>query len=514
MADLSNLSDKKKRDIEALIEMVRGMSNQSDSDSMSDGGGVINTSVVSEGDSTSFSPEDILPTKEDAKLQESDMYVEEADDGWSSSNDGWSESDNSADGWSESSSTSDDGWGDNDAWLNGEEPEADSYEAIKQSTREERTNHIQSDMQPEKPKREKIIAFPMSQVDIDNAFNPDLQQIAEELKNEGNAVQKTTSFDVDFVNILKSAGFYDKRKEASRSKNVEKKVNSQVLYKEDTLTDYNGNPKEYKRVICNANWGSGFYDNLSNENCLKNLGMLRREVTQSILSYFGSWDRIHDIYVEDEILVINGFAYTPKLLNMDANISKFPLDTYEYIKTGRIASLFDWSVLNYMSNLRVLSLQTFDFANDVVANDLEMDFFSIATFFSSLPKLQIIHIEGQTIDRNKPKEKAEDDEDKTVYESMNDSLKLKARISQAFGNYNFNIYTATNAGQDFFVNSLKDYAKNRGSKGFLRYSAGVVGRFVGATAATTLNAGLHLIGGVAKGLFQTFKDAMTPVDNQ
>lgn len=332
---------------------------------------------------------------------------------------------------------------------------------------------------------------------------------AQELKEENKVIDSMSAFEEAMKKVYDSVEMMDARKSAVNSERTDMNT---VIYKDSTYTQADGTEVKYKRAVCHANWGSQFYDNLSDNDRSSNYYKLCEEVTNSIEEYFGGFDRIRTICVQNDELIINDIAYTPRMLNLEENAKKFPFDTYEYIKTGRIAPLFCWTTLLSMHNLRDLNVSTVEFANDYIAADLGYYTLSIPHLFSSIKCLSTVTIAGETVYRDNPNASSKKFFNKTSRESVEDSLEREGRFRQFYSDFNWNIYTATNSVQNFFVGSLSDYAKNRGTKNWFRYGIGVVARSVGAVASTAVNAFTHLVGGTLKLGKAILKDGMTPID--
>lgn len=332
---------------------------------------------------------------------------------------------------------------------------------------------------------------------------------AKELQEENKVIDSISAFEEAMKKVYDSVEMMDARKASVNSDRTDVDA---VIYKDSTYTNPDGTEGKYKRAVCNANWGSQFYDNLSDNDRSGNYYKLCNEVTASIEAYFGGFERIRTIRVENDELIINDIAYTPRLMNLEETAKKFPFDTYEYIKTGRIAPLFYWATLMSMPNLRDLSISTVEFANDYVAADLGYYTLSIPYLFSNLNCLSTVTIAGETVYRDDPNAKSKKYANKTSKEAVEDAVEREGRFRQFYSDFNWNIYTATDSVQNFFVRSLSDYARNRGTKNWCRYGIGVVARSVGAVASTAVNALTHLVGGTLKLGKAIFKDGMTPVD--
>lgn len=315
-----------------------------------------------------------------------------------------------------------------------------------------------------------------------------------------------------FSNLYKTIEFAEKCRKSASSPVTSKQATSEVCYKRNSYEDYTGKAREYKIALINADYGKNFYENISESNRIKNLDMLREEISKSVEQYYGGYKRITDIAIFNNQLIVNNVAFAPRLQGIGAIESRFPLDTYNYIKSGCIAPLFDWGYLGSMTSLRTLNIETGAFANDFVANDLGDRTLNIVKLFERLPNLSVLCIEGNVLNRDDLFEdgRAKRNPEKTT--RVSHALNLGAKINKLYSDMNFNLMQTSNSVQGFFVDSLVSYAKNRGNKNFLHYSIGVVARVFGAGTAVVGNFGLHTVGGLVKGVAKTFKDAITPIN--
>ena len=302
------------------------------------------------------------------------------------------------------------------------------------------------------------------------------------------------------------------QKKAAQSKSTDKQATSPIMFSKNTMEDVNGNALGYKRAVTRLNLSKDFLDNISTENRLKNLDMLREKISQGISNFYGSFDRVSSLYVTNGYLVINGVAYTP-VIGDENFANNFPMDTYEYIKSGKVAYLFDWGYLLKMINLRVFSIETYDFANDFIANDLNMDNFRVPYFFAKFRKLQKLSIGGEVIDRDNPLEQSSTDSSRSKKDVVEDNIERHSRFSKHFSHMSFDYYKATSSLSSFATDSLVSYAKNRNNKGFLKYSIGVLGRGAFATTAGLINLSAGLVKGLVSLGKEVLHDGFTPYED-
>lgn len=271
------------------------------------------------------------------------------------------------------------------------------------------------------------------------------------------------------------------------------RYNDDIFYKHCTYKIGN-TVKQFKLAKVNVRWDSQFKE--GSENIPRNIEILKALVTNSILELYGSWNRIYEIAVVDSMLIMNGVCYFPSINEND--LSKFPLDSVDYIKNGCVAPFFNWKYLRNMKRLSVLSIDDENFYANEIANDLGLcRSIGIESAFNICQNLMTFILGRRTLSRD------ELHSEKSV--PMKKSL-AKVKRNMVFSDgYKINVYNATNGLQDYMFGSLKTYATNRGNKGLFRFCVGTAVRAGLAGVSGILNAGTHLLGGA----FQVLKEMCT-----
>lgn len=369
----------------------------------------------------------------------------------------------------------------------------------------------------EAPKKSNVIPFPTKNyTDQTPVAQIDIMEMKAESKDE-DIMSRLSKMDLPFFDKA-SASVYarqsvvDDCKESAHSERTNVIADCDILYVQNKFTDADGKSKDYKSAVVPLRMGTTFLDNMSMDNRSKNLDSLREEISCAVYKFYGSFERISELYIVDDQLIINGVAFVPNIEGIEEIASNLPLDTYEYVINGRLAPLFDWGYLLEMQNLRILSIPTYEFANDFIAPDLGHLHFRVPYMFSKLRRLDKLCIASEVINRDNPNEESTKHNGRKKREVVEDGLKRASKYKDCYSGFNWNLFTATNGAQSFFVNSLVDYARNRNNKGIIRYSLGVIARTLGATSATVMNAGAHAIWGTLKVIKNIIKDSITPVD--
>lgn len=270
---------------------------------------------------------------------------------------------------------------------------------------------------------------------------------------------------------------------------------NKMQYKKDTV-EVNGNPMTFTRYRKDMSNKCDFSD----LNTFGSIEKLRDIITDEIKEQFGDWSRIQTIHIVSEQLIINGACFMP-VVNASV-VGKLPLDTKDYIQNGCIASLFRWDNLRRMTRLHTFTIDDGSFYTNNIASDL--GWHKDATYlFKVCKSLENLVIAGDNIGIN----------GKYVESTANYKRKEANRVkwNGIFDGYKIDVYSGTNSFQSFAFNNLKNYASNRNNKGLLRYLLGIGGRAGVATFAGATNLGVHLIGGVFKGIAKGFKQAVTPI---
>lgn len=141
-----------------------------------------------------------------------------------------------------------------------------------------------------------------------------------------------------------------------------------------------------------------FADNVSRidySNRVNSLADLIKVVTNDVISKFGGLERFTSFKVIGGSLVVNRYYYRCKLKKSSAH--NIPYDVRCQINSGNISSLFDYSAIGAMKNIRDLEFDSISFVYDYVSTSLGLgNSISVDRFFEALPSLQVL-----TIGKNK-----------------------------------------------------------------------------------------------------------------
>lgn len=255
-----------------------------------------------------------------------------------------------------------------------------------------------------------------------------------------------------------------------------------------------GKSKKCTEAAFNLNFSSNDNDDME-----ENMDRLSDAITFEVVKNF---PKVHSIAVSSNYLIINNTCFTPNIANTEA---KFPLDSRTYIQNGCIAPLINWrKLLKHSRNTCItLSFDSTEFYLTYVGDSLGLGRkIGVSSMFKLLHNLDTFYLEGEDVskeDLNSPKSAP-----------IKKKLATKKRNFKIMDGYRLDVCKGTQGFQDFTFKSLKDYATNRGNKGFIRYAFGTVARFGFAVVGGTLNAGSHLVRGAYRGI----KSALTPVEDE
>lgn len=266
-----------------------------------------------------------------------------------------------------------------------------------------------------------------------------------------------------------------------------------------TNGNYNICGKQVKSTRATTTLNLEKYKNEFREGDLEgNYKSLCNLITYEVLKNFPN---AHTIAVSDNALIINGTCFQP---NINDNSVKFPLDSIQYIRSGCIAPFFDWSscIKCYKRTLKVLSFDDTTFYTTYVADSIGVGRkIGVSTAFRIFPELEELYIGGEYITReelNSPKSA-----------EIKKKVATSKRFSNLYDGYQLNICGATRSFQNFGINSLKNYATNRGNKGFIRYAFGTTARLGLAAVGVATNFLTHTVRAIGR----LIKDATTSIDD-
>lgn len=330
---------------------------------------------------------------------------------------------------------------------------------------------------------------PVSQESINNSFGTDsinLNDLSRNIINETDKIIKSEPRDLH---------------EACR-KAIQREWadTDKVAYKKNTY-ESNGKTVEYTMAAQKVDWGRAIAD--KSKSTEANLEQLRTFVSRQIYDYFGGFNRIVSIVVRSQQLIINNSCYMPlidpKYLR-DASL--FPLDTLDYIRSGCLASLFNWKYLKKMSRLVLLDIDDVDFYLNDVASDIGAGRrVGLSTIFNIIPSLETFILNGDIVNSN--------EQNTEKGRIVKEKIATHKHFINFSDGYRLNIYNGTNGVQNWAVNNLKNFANDRGNRGIFMFSAGLVGRSIVAGTAGVVNLGVHMIGAIGSVIKQAMTDVTT-----
>lgn len=320
---------------------------------------------------------------------------------------------------------------------------------------------------------------------IQSSSFKDFNQTQESYKTTGDRVVNKAGMHTSFINP-------EMQRQAAQSS---KKDYDDFVFGSGNY-EINGKSKKCSEVAFNLDFKGSEDAGLDLEN-------LSDAITFEVVKNF---PKVHSIAVSSGYLIINGCCFIPNIRDENA---KFPLDTIEYVKSGCIAPLVNWRKLLKHSKRTCISLSmdSSEFYLTYVGDSLGLGRrIGVSSAFRILDNLDSFYLEGECITR----EKLESPESASVKKK----LAIKKRNFKIMDGYKLDICKGTQGLQDFTFNNLKEYATNRGNKGFIRYTFGTMARFGFAAVGGVLNAGTHLIRGVWRGGKELVKSALTPVEDE
>lgn len=231
------------------------------------------------------------------------------------------------------------------------------------------------------------------------------------------------------------------------------------------------------------------------ENLPDKINRLRSYVTYHVSKAFG-FNNIKELAVDDERLIINGIIYTMNAPSEDLGDDFFPMNTREYIASGRLANFFDFSTLKKMHHLEVLIISDRNFYLTTIADDVGLSRrIGVSSIFRIVKSLEYFKLGSESITRDKV-DKPESLAIKSVVRTGKRCLELTDKMRIGF-------VSCTDKIQDACVNELKNYIASRGNKSFLRFSLGVAVRGLIAADVAIRNFKVHVASEVVGGVIHT-----------
>lgn len=311
-------------------------------------------------------------------------------------------------------------------------------------------------------------------------------------------IQQQEQYKTAGVKAVNNAGMYtsfintDMQRQAAQKT---KKDAEEFVFGSGTY-EINGKSKKCTEVAFN-------FEFKGSEDAEVDLENLSDAITIEVIRNF---PKVHSIAVSSGYLIINGCTFIPNIKDTDA---KFPLDTVEYVNSGCIAPLVNWRKLLKHSKRTCasLSIDSTEFYITYIGDSVGLGRrIGVSSAFKLLDNLDMFYLEGECVTR----EKLESPESANVKKK----LASKKRNFKIMDGYKLDICKGTQGFQDFAFKSLKDYATNRGNRGYIRYALGTVARFGFATVGGLLNLGTHLTRGIWRGGKELVKSALTPVEDE
>lgn len=124
---------------------------------------------------------------------------------------------------------------------------------------------------------------------------------------------------------------------------------------------------------------------------VNSLADLIRVVTNDVVTKFGGLERFTSFKVIGGSIIVNRYYYRCKIKESSAR--NIPYDIRRQINSGNISSLFDYSAISAMKNIRDLEFDSISFVYDYVSTALGLGHnISVDRFFDALPSLQVLTI--------------------------------------------------------------------------------------------------------------------------
>ena len=360
------------------------------------------------------------------------------------------------------------------------------------------------------PKTEQTTRFSTGK-DYFNEVNND--EVNQTFNNQIHTNEQAEKESVNTENYGKGANFSDysttqaghqKRQTSYRSSNTNEQAENPIMYQKNSFTDEDGNNQQYMEVAMKVDTSKFDFDfeSDSEESAIYNVDTLKALYSNIVKKKVGGFNRVTSINVTNGRVIFNKTIYVKILPSSERDIIHFrehlPVDLYMYIEQGMTGYFFDWSLLLSCSNLKSLVFDDYEFFSDIVIVELNMPFY-IGKLFDYLEKLEFLKMGEYEYTYDSIQAIHEDIEEKRKTIALAREQSFFGRAKEYFRKSTFDYgrlspTTWTDKLDNHFHMCFKDYLKNRGKKGLIRYTGGVLIRGIFAAASTLLNAGTHFVG--------------------
>ncbi len=304
--------------------------------------------------------------------------------------------------------------------------------------------------------------------------------IIEELERQNLALKREIESQMGAIQTQDD--YYNSPDMVSIKNNVSSNVFNNIQPFENVISEpltstFNGNPFTYQRYETNLNFGSIFNTGMSDEDNARNYLTLCENITKDIKNKFGGWDRITDLAVISNLLVINEVSYEPSFPS--SYVNSLPFDVRNNVIDGQFAWLFDFSVLRLMPNLCNMKFDSLEFPYQKVRKDLHITVdFEPKQLFKICKNLQVLEIGDKVLTFNT----------KNKYDDIFHKQKRSEHFYNSCLGFGFGL---TKFGWGSVVNCYKDPDRS-----FLGKCWGLSWRGVGTATIGTATLGVKL-GGMA-----------------
>lgn len=307
-----------------------------------------------------------------------------------------------------------------------------------------------------------------------------------------------------YADYSTTEGGHRKRQESYNNPQTSEQAESPIMYQQNTYKDENGETQTCTEVAMKVDTSKFDFDfeSDSDESAINNVETLKALYSNIVKKKIGGFDRVTSIIVTNGRVIFNKNIYVNLVANSKQDAINFrdhlPLDLYEYVKQGMTGYFFDWSLLLRCRNLRSLVFDDFDFVTDVVAVDLNMSYVREDYFFTYLRHLKYLKM-GEYEYTDKLPQTAEEKmkaKQQRIAAAREQSFMGRAKDYFSKSTFDYGRLKPTNWTDkldNHFHMCFRDYLKNRGKKGLIRYTGGVLIRGIFAAASTLLNAGTHFV---------------------
>lgn len=296
----------------------------------------------------------------------------------------------------------------------------------------------------------------------------------EELRRENEELRESMKTMQDLLTSFMKTGDMPSRVSRAEEELVNKELDQDKLTGEPFTFNLFGRPFKVQRFDKPLDFGEKFTSSSDFRDSARSFQDISRLLLDEVSKMFGGLDRVTELAVVSEGIIINGVSFEPKL--SEEYVSSLPLDVQNSVREGRFGWLFHFGSFRRMKNISTLFFDDVDFLFKKVRIDLGMGSrFEPKDLFDICRKLANLQVGEFVFDRI-----TKDSHDEVFHAS-----RRSTEIADAVDGFGWGL-TTTSWG------NLRDTFKSKEKRGIWKGLS--IAGWGGATAVTGTSSALFKLG--------------------